>query len=73
MYSVVTMSGEVLDDYYIKKGKTNRCIKMITDKNIKATTSNNGWMNEDVAIQWIKDIILPHSKGEPSVFIKKKN
>jgi hypothetical protein len=67
--TVVTMSGEVLDDYYIKKGKTNRCIKMITDKNIKATTSDNGWMNEDVAIQWIKDVILPHSKGERSVLV----
>ena len=49
--STITMSGEVLDDYYIKKGKTDRCIKPITNglKHI-VTMINLGKCLRDLAL-----------------------
>jgi hypothetical protein len=67
--TAITASGRSLSPYFVKKGSTDRCIKRITDLGIKATFSDNGWMNEPVAIKWIDDVIVPHLNGQPGCLI----
>jgi len=67
--TTVTASGQCLSPFFVKKGLTNRCIQEILDENILATHSENGWMNETVAIKWIDDVILPHLNKQPGCLI----
>jgi hypothetical protein len=67
--ATVTAAGRCLSPFFVKTGKTNRCIKEILDENILATHSENGWMNEEVAIQYIDKVIKPHLNGRPGCLI----
>jgi hypothetical protein len=61
--TAVTAAGRCLTPYFVKRGTTTRCIKDIVAMGVSATFSENGWMNEDVAIKWIDDVIVPHLNG----------
>jgi hypothetical protein len=67
--TTVTASGSCLSPYFVKKGQTTRCIKEILSENILATYSENGWMNEVVAIHWIDAVLVPHLNGRPGCLI----
>ena len=62
--TTITASGRSLSPFFVKKGKTDRCIKDILADAILATHSENGWMNETVAVKWIDDVIVPHLNGK---------
>jgi transposase len=67
--TTVTAAGSCLSPYFVKKGTTTRCIKHFIEDNIMATFSDNGWMNESVAIKWIDDVLAPHLAGRPGCLI----
>jgi len=65
----ITAAGNVLLPLFIKKGTTDRCIKQIQNESIMATYSENGWMNENVAIEYVNKIIIPHLNGRKGCII----
>jgi transposase len=67
--TTITAAGGCLSPYFVKKGCTSRCIKDFIEDNIMATFSDNGWMNETVAIRWIDAVLLPHLAGRPGCLI----
>ena len=67
--STITASGRSLSPFFVKKGKSTRCIRDILADAVLATFSDNGWMNEDVAIQYIDQVLAPHLNGRPGCLI----
>jgi hypothetical protein len=57
----IALSGKVLPPLFVKAGKTQVCIdNMELDKNICVTNSVSGWVDEDVMLYFIDNIILPY-------------
>jgi hypothetical protein len=67
--TTVNAAGLCLPPLFVKKGSTTRCIKDILALDILATYSDNGWMNETVAIEWINQVLVKHLSGRPGCLI----
>ena len=67
--ATISVAGTSLKSFFIKKGKTQRCLAPIKILNIDCTYSANGWMTEDTSIEYINTIIIPHLKGAAGCLI----
>ena len=65
--ATITLGGNSLFPYFIKKGSTTKCLKSLNG--VKGTFSPNGWMNEKTSIEYINDIIIPHLKDQKGCLI----
>jgi hypothetical protein len=72
MVLVVTANGIKLKPTFIKRGKTERAIKVLKAKYGTRSfwlTAERGWSNEDKMCSIIKHIIFPHTQGRQAVLL----
>lgn len=60
-----TAAGQVLKPIVIFQGKTKRCIKKMKERasDIAVTYQAKAWMDHVVMRKWVKEILIPHTKG----------
>lgn len=66
----VTANGKKLRTLFIKKGLTTRCIKdLVNNANALWTYSEKGWTTTATMLVWLKQIVLPFTRGRPAVVV----
>ena len=70
MVVAITASGRKLRPALLVKGKTNRSVtKFKLPKLIEPILCDKGWMDGNVMIEWIDQILLPYADGRQCVLI----
>ena len=74
-FPCITAAGDKLQMCAIIKGKTARSLRKITDgaspaiRSVRLFTSQSGWVHEAIMLQWLRDVVLPHTGGRPAALI----
>lgn len=74
-FPCIAADGSKLPLCAVIKGKTDRCLKKIIDgasavtKRVRLYTSVKGWMNTEIMLRWLEDVVQPYTRGEPSALI----
>ena len=74
-FPCIAADGSKLSLCAIIKGKTKRVFKKITDgasaavRSVRLYKSIKGWMTEEIMLQWFKDVVAPHTMGQPAALL----
>jgi len=61
--------GHFLRPGLVLKRKTRYSLKCEDDINLYLTQSENGWVTEEIVIDWLKNVLIPHIKEEHCLLI----
>jgi transposase-like protein len=74
-FPCISAAGHKLQLCAIVKGKTDRCLRKITDgaspavRSVRLYKSVKGWMTTEIMVQWLHDVVLPYTRGEPAALL----
>lgn len=64
----VNAAGSAMPPMCVVKGKTNRSVHSFAIQDSPEGTiwafQENGWMNDEIGVQWFKEVFLPHCGDE---------
>ena len=60
----VTADSQMLRPSLVLKRKTRYILQRENDIGLLLMNSNNGWLDEDIAIEWLTKVLLPYVKKE---------
>jgi hypothetical protein len=71
----ISAAGNKLPLSAILRGKTERCLSNIRDyasvdiKKVKLYYSEKGWINENIMLKWLNDVVNPYTHSRPAALI----
>ena len=74
-FPCIAADGTKLQLCAVIKGKTARCLKKITDnasaavRRVRLYTSVKGWMNTEIMLKWLQEVVRPYTRGEPAALL----
>ena len=74
-FPCIAADGTKLPLCAVIKGKTDRCLLKITKdasaavRRVRLYTSVKGWMNTEIMLKWLEDVVHPYTHGEPSALL----
>lgn len=71
----ISAAGDKLPLSVVLKGKTTKCLKRIQEgastvlQQAKLYYSPKGWVNTEIMLKWLHDVIQPYTQSKPTVLI----
>jgi hypothetical protein len=71
----ISAAGDKLQLGVVVKGKTPRCLRRILAdaspalQRVRFYYSQKGWVNEQIMLEWLRDVVQPHTHSEPAALI----
>ena len=59
----MTAAGDVLRPMLVLKRKTPYFLRADNKINLMVANSSDGWVNEDIIVQWLQSVLLPYVKN----------
>lgn len=74
-FACISAAGDKLPMSAVLRGKTQRCLNKIridasaAVRRVRLYYSNSGWINAGILIQWLRDVVRPHTNGLPAALL----
>ncbi|MDR3547045.1 MAG: transposase, partial [Candidatus Pacebacteria bacterium] len=71
----ISAAGDKLQLCVVVKGKTPRCLRRILAdaspaiQRVRFYFSPKGWVNEEIMLQWLHDVVQPYTRSAPAALI----